>query len=212
MLVLTRGIGESIHIGPDVELKIISTGSKRVKVGIEAPRTIDIWRGELFHDLRSEHVPERDQDRQGRESRFAVLLVEDNPVHAKIITDILRNTAATDVAVTPTGEEAIESLWNADPVETSDGLPNLILLDLRLPGMSGLDVLVKIKSDRQLRKTPVVILSSSNEPFEIERCLAAGANAFVTKSPNHDEFRASLSRIAGFWGSDCQVSKELRLN
>ena len=211
MLVLTRGIGESIHIGPDVELKIISTG-KRVKVGIEAPRTIEIWRGEIFDDLKNEHVPERDQDGPGWKSRFAVLLVEDNPVHAKIITHILRNTAAADVAVTPTGEEAVRSLWNADQVETFDGLPNLILLDLRLPGMSGLDVLVKIKSDRQLRKTPVVILSSSDEPFEIERCLAAGANAFVTKSPNHDEFRAALSRIAGFWGSDCKDPREFCLN
>jgi carbon storage regulator CsrA len=206
MLVLTRGVGESIHIGPDVELKIISTG-KKIKVGIEAPRTIEIWRGE-----KSERVPERHQEGQGRKSRFAVLLVEDNPVHAKIITHILRNTFAAEVAVTPTGEEAVRSLWNADEVETFAGLPNLILLDLRLPGMSGLDVLVKIKSDRQLRTTPVVILSSSDEPFEIERCLEAGANAFVTKSPNHDEFRAALSRIAGFWGSDCQTPEAYRLN
>ena len=74
--------------------------------------------------------------------------------------------------------------------------------------MSGLDVLVRIKSDRQLRRTPVVILSASDEPLDIERCFHAGANAFVTKSPKHDEFCASLSRIAGFWGSECQVAEK----
>ena len=150
------------------------------------------------------------QRRQG--SRFAVLLVEDDPMHAKIISRILSKTAATEVAVASSGEEAVERLCNAFQADGSGSVPSLIVLDLRLPGMSGLDVLVKIKSDRQLRRTPVVILSSSDEPLDIERCFDAGANAFVTKSPNHDEFCASLSRIADFWGSECQVAKKPSLN
>ena len=166
----------------------------------------------MLDDSKKRQLPKQDQDGRQRESKFAVLLVEDDPVHAKIITRMLQNSGAGDVVVAPSGEAAVRSLWDREKFTTSDPPPNLILLDLRLPGMSGLDVLVRIKSDRQLRRTPVVILSSSNEPFDIERCLDAGANAYVTKSPRHEEFCASLSRIGGFWGSECQVSEELSLN
>ena len=208
MLVLTRRSGESIHVGSDVEIKFLSFHGKRAQVGIQAPRTIRILRGELFEVPIGERLPEEDRNQRGQGSRFAVLLVEDDPLHATIISRILSKTAAADVAVASSGEEAVERLCNAFQADGSDSAPNLIVLDLRLPGMSGLDVLVRIKSDRQLRRTPVVILSSSDEPLEIERCFDAGANAFVTKSPNHDEFCASLSRIAGFWGSECQVAKQ----
>jgi carbon storage regulator CsrA len=217
MLVLTRRIGESIHVGSNVEIKFLSVRGNHAQVGIQAPRTIEILRGELFKQPSDEQLPEEDRNQRRPGSRFAVLLVEDDPLHAKIIARILSKTAAADVAVASSGEEAVERLCSAFQADGSDALPNLIvprliMLDLRLPGMSGLDVLVRIKSDRQLRRTPVVILSSSDEPLDIERCFDAGANAFVTKSPNHDEFCASLSRIAGFWGGECQVAEKASLN
>ena len=210
MLVLTRRSGESIHVGSDVEIKFLSFHGKRAQVGIQAPRTIRILRGELFEVPIGERLPEEDRNQRGQGSRFAVLLVEDDPLHATIISRILSKTA--EVAVASSGEEAVERLCKAVQAGGFDSRPNLIVLDLRLPGMSGLDVLVRIKSDRQLRRTPVVILSSSDESFEIERCFEAGANAFVTKSPNHDEFCASLSRIADFWGSQCRVAQHPSLN
>jgi carbon storage regulator CsrA len=212
MLVLTRRIGETIHVGSNVEIKFLSISGNHAKVGIQAPRTIEILRGELFKEPSDEQLPEDDRNQRRQGSRFAVLLVEDDPLHAKIISRILSKMAAADVAVASSGEEAVERLCNAFQADGSDSVPRLIMLDLRLPGMSGLDVLVRIKSDRQLRRTPVVILSSSNEPLDIERCFDAGANAFVTKSPNHDEFCASLSRIAGFWGSECQLAEKPSLN
>ena len=212
MLVLTRRIGETIHVGSNVEIKFLSVIGNRAKVGIEAPRTIEILRGELFKELSDEQLPENDRNQRRQGSRFAVLLVEDDHMHAKIISRILSKAAAAEVAVASSGEEAVERLCNADQADGSDSVPSLIMLDLRLPGMSGLDVLVRIKSERQLRRTPVVILSSSDEPLDIERCFDAGANAFVTKSPNHDEFCASLNRIAGFWGSECQVAAKPRFN
>ena len=212
MLVITRRIGESIHVGSNVEIKFLSVRGKRAKVGIQAPRTIEILRGELLKEPSDEQLPEDDQNQRRQGSRFAVLLVEDDPMHAKIISRILSKTAAADVAVASSGEEAVERLCSAFQADGSDSVPRLIVLDLRLPGMSGLDVLVRIKSDRHLRKTPVVILSASDERFDIERCFDAGANAFVTKSPNHDEFCASLSRIAGFWGSDCQGAEKPSFN
>jgi len=212
MLVLSRRVGESIHVGSDVEIKFLSISGNHAKVGIQAPRTIEILRGELSKEPSDEQLPEDDRNQRRQGSRFAVLLVEDDKVHAKIISRILSKTAAAAVAVASSGEEAVERLCSAVQADGSDSVPRLIMLDLRLPGMSGLDVLVRIKSDRQLRRTPVVILSSSDEPLDIERCFEAGANAFVTKSPNHDEFSASLSRIAGFWGSECQVAEKPSLN
>ncbi len=212
MLVLTRRIGETIHVGSNVEIKFLSISGKHAKVGIQAPRTIEILRGELSKDPSEEQLPEDDQNQRRQGSRFAVLLVEDDPMHAKIISRILSKAAAAEVAVACSGEEAVERLCSAFQADGSDSVPSLIMLDLRLPGMSGLDVLVRIKSERQLRRTPVVILSSSDEPLDIERCFDAGANAFVTKSPNHDEFCASLNRIAGFWGSECQVAIKPSLN
>ena len=208
MLVLSRRIGESIHVGSDVEIKFLSVRGKHAKVGIQAPPTIEILRGELAKQPSDEQLPEDDRKQRHQGARFAVLLVEDDPLHAKIISRILSKTAAAEVAVASSGEEAVERLCNADQADGSDSVPSLIMLDLRLPGMSGLDVLVRIKSERQLRRTPVVILSSSDEPLDIERCFDAGANAFVTKSPNHDEFCTSLSRIAGFWGSECQLAEK----
>jgi len=212
MLVITRRIGESIIVGSNVEIKFLSVRGKSAKVAIQAPRTIEILRGELSKQPNDEQLPEDGRTQPRRGSRFAVLLVEDDPVHAKIISRLLSKTAAAEVAVASSGEEAVERLCNAVQGKGSDMVPNLIVLDLRLPRMSGLDVLVRIKSDQQLRRTPVVILSASEEPFDIERCFDAGANAFVTKSPNHGEFCASLSRIAGFWGSDCQGAENPRSN
>jgi len=212
MLVLTRRIGESIHVGSNVEIKFLSISGKHAKVGIQAPLSIEILRGELSKQPSDEQLPEDDRNQRRQGSRFAVLLVEDDPMHAKIISRILSKTAAAEVAVASSGEEAVERLCSAFQADGSDSVPRLIMLDLRLPGMSGLDVLVRIKSDRQLRRTPVVILSASDEPLDIERCFDAGANAFVTKSPNREEFCDSLSRIAGFWGSQCQVAAKPSLN
>ena len=212
MLVLTRRIGETIHVGSNVEIKFLSVSGSHAKVGIQAPRTIEIFRGELSKEPGDEQLPENDRNQRRQGSRFAVLLVEDDPIHAKIISRILSKAAAAEVAVASSGEAAVERLCHADQADGSDSVPSLIMLDLRLPGISGLDVLVRIKSERQLRRTPVVVLSSSDEPLDIERCFDAGANAFVTKSPNHDEFCTSLSRIAGFWGSECQVARMPSLN
>jgi carbon storage regulator CsrA len=205
MLVLTRYIGQSIQVGPGVEVKLLSVdGRKRARVGIEAPQDVNIWRTELGEA--GEAPPE--MERQGRNAdakEFAVLLVEDDPIHARLISRVLTRTSAAKVRVAPSGEEAAGTLWNGHRDDGPPLRPRMILMDLRLPGMSGLDLLAQIKSDDRLRRTPVVMLSSSSQPAEIERCLDAGANAFVTKSPNYGELCTSLSRIAQFWAGECRL-------
>lgn len=207
MLVLTRQIGQSIQVGPDVEIKLLSVdGRKRARVGIEAPQSVNVWRSEL--EGSGEGLPPiQGANRATRTKEFAVLLVEDDPIHARLISRVLTRAAGAKVKVAPTGEAAVGRLFNGKQKD-APRRPKMILMDLRLPGMSGLDLLARIKSDEKLRRTPVVMLSSSSQPAEIERCLDAGANAFVTKSPNYGELCASLSRIAGFWGAECRLPEE----
>src|SRR3989337_1369544 len=126
MLVLTRRIGETIHVGSNVEIKFLSISGNHAKVGIQAPRTIEILRGELSKQPSDEQLPEDDRNQRRQGSRFAVLLVEDDAVHAKIISRILSKTAGTDVAVASSGEEAVKRLCNADQTDGSDSVPNLI--------------------------------------------------------------------------------------
>lgn len=209
MLVLTRYIGQSIQVGPDVEIKLLSVdGRKRARVGIEAPQDVNIWRTELGEaGEASSEMAGRHGNADAKE--FAVLLVEDDPIHARLISRVLTRTSAAKVRVAPSGEEAAATLWNGKREGGPPRHPKMILMDLRLPGMSGLDLLTRIKSDHRLRRTPVVMLSSSSQPAEIERCLDAGANAFVTKSPNYSELSTSLSRIAQFWAGECRLPDDM---
>jgi carbon storage regulator CsrA len=103
MLVLTRRIGETIHVGSNVEIKFLSVSGNHAKVGIQAPRTVEILRGELFKEPSDEQLPEDDRNQRRQGSRLAVLLVEDDPMHTKIISRILSKTAAADVAVASSG-------------------------------------------------------------------------------------------------------------
>src|SRR3972149_1722489 len=129
MLVLTRRIGESIHVGSNVEIKFLSVRGKHAKVGIQAPRTIEILRGELLKGPSDEQLPEDDGNQRRQGSRFAVLLVEDDPMHARIISRILSKMAAADVAVASSGEEAVERLCSAFQADGSDSGPRLIMRD-----------------------------------------------------------------------------------
>jgi len=141
---------------------------------------------------------------------FEVLLVEDDPGHAKLICGALSECelpTSIDVTIAQTAESAMETLrmekcpaWVTPPFD-------LILLDLYLPRMTGLDLLRRIRTDPLLFLTPVVMLSCTDEGAAAANCLEAGANAFVTKSGDPQSFRTSVARIAGFWGSECRVPR-----
>ena len=153
--------------------------------GIEAPADVRVSRDELV---------QRPSEVAGP---FRVIVVEDNPVHAQLILSGLKRAGATDVRVETTGARAL-----GDLIGESAGpgtRPDLIVLDLALPDLSGLDVLEKLRAYEPLRRTPVVVLSCSDSDSNITRCLDAGANAFMVKEPNGDRFRQEVSSIASFW-------------
>ena len=222
MLVLSRDCDTVVRIGP-CKVKVLSIRKRHVKLGIDAPRGIQVWREEIraepeqpgfrpeatpaAHDHDHGYmVPDRVPDRVPRDP-FFTLLVEDDPAHARLISEALVESCFMQPRVVGTGQAAIKALGGDNEADGSLAHPRLVLLDLNLPDMSGLDVLWHIRSTAPLETTPVVVLSAEDRESVVARCLEHGANAFVTKSPNYQEFRRSVSRIAGFWNIDSRVPK-----
>ena len=124
-----------------------------------------------------------------------ILLVEDNPDDEFLTRDALRTGGVShDVVVVRDGAEAVE--WIFAP-ETAT--PDLVLLDLKLPKMSGFDVLERIRSNGSTRGLPVVILTSSSEVQDIQRSYGMGANSYVRKPVNFSEFVRAVQALGVYW-------------
>ncbi len=201
MLVLSRDCDSSIRIGPDITIKVLSIRKQRVKIGVDAPSSVRIWRDEIS--------PSEDEDGATLaagtgEADFPVLVVEDDPDQAELIVRALAVNHLSLVTVVGTGSEAIDALLPEDGAEPRLR-PSLVLLDLNLPDLSGIDVLRRFRQAAWLAAVPVVVLTSSCSDESVRTCLAAGANAFVTKATGLDQFVQSIGRIASFWSQDHRV-------
>jgi len=128
-----------------------------------------------------------------------VLLVEDDDDHVFLIRRALRDlgdaTIAVDVA--RTGEEALERLRRGR--FDSQALPELVLLDLKIPRLDGFEVLRGIRADRTLRSLPVVVLTSSEEESDREQALRLGATWYVCKPVDGARFRTEVQQVAARW-------------
>ncbi len=204
MLVLSRDCDSVIRIGEDIKVKVLSIRKQRVKLGVDAPSDVRVWREEIApHPIPRETSAKRGSNGCPPAKQFAVLLVEDDPDHALLITRVLADCQMTEVTRMATGMAAIEALED-DAVAGQPTLrPQLVLLDLHLPDIHGLEVLRQIRCMDHFRTLPVVILSCDRRDHLGADCLEAGANAFVGKSSGYREFRESVARIATFWRRDC---------
>ncbi len=204
MLILSRGCDTSIRIGPNITVKVLSIQRQRVKLGVDAPSHVRVLREEVeITDGTSSEVAGGATSVSATAESAPVLVVEDHPVHARLITKALEECSLFKVSVAATGAAAVESLAASD--ETACARPRLVLLDYYLPDMSGLNVLRHIRSQPRLRTMPVVILSSEDRESVVAECLEAGANAFVLKATHFDDFHRSVTRAAIFWTSECQI-------
>lgn len=125
-----------------------------------------------------------------------ILIVEDNAADACLVVDELRQAATTIVVHTATSGRAALDLLR-DPL--AGPLPDVVLLDLNLPGLGGLDTLAELKADAELRRLPVLVLTTSKSQDEINRCYELGAAAVLNKPLRLREYRALLDAFAGFW-------------
>ena len=135
-------------------------------------------------------------------SSVEILLVEDNADDAEMtIRALTRNKIINNVLHLEDGEDALDFLFATGKYAGKDILqaPKLILLDLKMPKIGGMELLRKIKADEHTRKIPVVILTSSNEDPDIQKCYDLGANAYVVKPVSFDEFVKAISNLGLFW-------------
>jgi two-component system, response regulator len=213
MLVLSRNSNEVVHIGPNVRVKVLSIQRRRVRLGIEAPKSVPVLREEIFSEpIECGSSTEEVAPVPVGWDRFFTLLVEDDPDHSRLISEALLECCFTQPRIASTGAAALRLLGGDEESGEDIIHPQLVLLDLRLPDMSGLDVLRHIRCTTRLKTTPVVILSVEDRDPIVKDCLEEGANAFVTKSNKYEEFRQSVSRIATFWGHDCRVPESTILS
>ena len=132
----------------------------------------------------------------------AILLVEDNPDDELLALRALRkNGVAGDVVVAHDGVEALDYLFATGEHAGRDAslVPRLILLDLNLPKISGLEVLGRLRSDERTRLLPVVILSSSGEQRDMLDGYGLGANSYVRKPVNFEQFVRAVEQLKLYW-------------
>jgi CheY-like chemotaxis protein len=134
--------------------------------------------------------------------RAEVLLVEDNPTDAELcIRSLKKHNLANRLVWLKDGAEALDFLNCRNGFADRDAkeVPSVILLDLRLPKVDGLEVLRQVKSSERLRCVPVVVLTSSSEDRDINESYRLGANSFVTKPVEFNEFASVVARLGMYW-------------
>ncbi|WP_408648739.1 response regulator [Tumidithrix elongata] len=123
-----------------------------------------------------------------------ILLVEDNPDDERLTLRALRKGKVTnEIRIARNGEEALTIVFNADP------LPCVVLLDLKLPKINGLEVLRQIRDNERTRLLPVVVLTSSSEDRDIVESYSLGANSYVRKPVEFDRFTEAVSQLGLYW-------------
>lgn len=131
-----------------------------------------------------------------------ILLVEDNPTDEKLIRlAFKKNAILSQIIIAHDGVEALDYLFCTGMYEGKDStvLPTIIILDLKLPRISGIEVLQQIRSDNRTKLTPTVILTSSKEEEDILQCYSSGANAYVRKPVDFTEFTSAIKTLGIFW-------------
>jgi two-component system response regulator len=137
-----------------------------------------------------------------RAEEIEILLVEDNSADAELTLHALReNTHVSRIHVLRDGEQALNFIFCKAPYEERAGqpLPQLILLDLKLPKVDGLSVLRTLKEDRRTRWMPVIVLSSSKEDSDLTTSYDLGANSYIQKPVEFDRFREMVHTLAQYW-------------
>lgn len=130
-----------------------------------------------------------------------IIMVEDDQGHARLIEKNIRRAGVNnDLVAFVDGASALEYLLGPDGSgEVSSRRQLLVLLDLNLPDMAGVDILTKIKNNTHLKRTPVVVLTTTDDSREIQNCYDLGANVYITKPVNYDGFSNAIRQLGLFF-------------
>ena len=133
-----------------------------------------------------------------QEQPVSILMIEDDEGHARLIErNIRRAGISNNIRHFTDGTSALHYLYEAPEGPARNG-PALILLDLNLPDMSGTDILARIKGEGPLRRTPVVVLTTTDDKVEIQRCYDLGCNVYITKPVNYENFADAIRQLGLF--------------
>ena len=131
----------------------------------------------------------------------SIVMIEDDEGHARLIErNIRRAGVSNEIVQFQTGQAALDYLLGED----GSGTPSrrrffLILLDLNLPDMTGIDILEKIKSNENTKRAPVVVLTTTDDEREIQRCYDLGANVYITKPVSYEAFAHAIQQLGLFF-------------
>lgn len=131
-----------------------------------------------------------------------ILLVEDNPQDLELTLRALRKANLTNrIEVARDGEEALEFIFCEGPhaARQIENVPRVILLDLKLPKVDGLEVLKRLKDDRRTRAIPVVVLTSSKEQKDVIESYELGVNSYIVKPVNFERFVEAVGQLGMYW-------------
>lgn len=130
-----------------------------------------------------------------------ILLIEDDPDDIELtLLAFKKNNIANDIKVVEDGQEAVDFLFGEHPEGVSQsGCPILILLDLKLPKLNGHEVLRRVKSHQKMKRIPVVILTSSEQEEDIMKGYDLGANSYIRKPVNYQNFMEVVKNLGVYW-------------
>jgi len=127
-----------------------------------------------------------------------IIMIEDDEGHARLIEKNIRRAGiSNDIRHFTDGTSALHYLYHDEQGPALNG-PALVLLDLNLPDMSGIDILAKIKGEGPLKRTPVVVLTTTDDKVEIQRCYDLGCNVYITKPVNYENFAQAIRQLGLF--------------
>ena len=126
-----------------------------------------------------------------------IIMIEDDEGHARLIERNIRRSGVNNpILPFANGTDAMDYLLGS---ETRKGDPLLILLDLNLPDMTGIEILRRVKETPHLKSTPVVVLTTTDDAHEIKRCYELGCNVYITKPVNYENFAHAIRQLGLFF-------------
>ncbi len=130
----------------------------------------------------------------------SIIMVEDDEGHARLIEKNIRRAGVNnEIVAFRDGTSVLDYLFGADKSgSVSNGRSYLVLLDLNLPDMTGIDILARIKANEHTRRAPVIVLTTTDDQREIQRCYDLGANVYITKPLNYESFANAIRQLGLF--------------
>jgi CheY-like chemotaxis protein len=137
-----------------------------------------------------------------------IVLTEDDKGHATLIKKNLKRAGIKNEIIHFTnGQDSLDYFFKkGDGLKRKSGTPHLLLLDIKMPGINGLEVLSQLEKDSELQKMPIIMITTTDNPIEIERCHKIGCNSYITKPVDYGKFVEAIKQL-GIYLSVIQIPR-----